>query len=80
MLSGEAASRRLAAILAADVAGYSRLMEADQEGTLARLKSLRRDLIDPKIALHKGRTVKTTGDGVLVEFGSAVEAAPIAAG
>jgi adenylate cyclase len=80
MLSGEAASRRLAAILAADVAGYSRVMEADQEGTLARLKSLRRDLIDPKVALHKGRTVKTTGDGVLVEFASAVGAAPIAAG
>ncbi len=80
MLSGEAVSRRLAAILAADVAGYSRLMETDEEGTLARLKSLRRDLIDPKIALHKGRTVKTTGDGMLVEFASAVKAVPIAAG
>ena len=79
-LSGEVASRRLAAIHAADVAGYSRLMEADEEGTLGRPKSLRRDLIDPKIALHKGRTVKTTGDGMLVEFASAVEAAPIAAG
>ena len=80
MLSGEAVSRRLAAILAADVAGYSRLVEADEEGTLARLKSLRRDLIDPKIALHKGRAVKTTGDGMLVEFASAAEAARIAAG
>ncbi len=80
VLSREAVSRRLAAILAADVAGYSRLVEADEEGTLARLKSLRRDLIDPKIALHKGRTVKTTGDGMLVEFASAVKAVPIAAG
>jgi adenylate cyclase len=73
-------TRKIAAILAADVDGYSRVMETDQEGTLARLKSLRRDLIDPKIALHKGRTVKTTGDGMLVEFASAVEAAPTAAG
>ena len=61
-------TRRLAAILAADVAGYSRLMGADEEGTLERLKGLRRDLIDPKIAEHKGRLVKTTGDGVLVEW------------
>jgi adenylate cyclase len=73
-LSEEAVSRRLAAILAADVAGYSRLMEADEEGTLARLKSLRRDLIDRKIALWKGRIVKTTGDGVLVEFASVLDA------
>jgi adenylate cyclase len=73
-------TRKIAAILAADVDGYSRVMETDQEGTLARLKSLRRDLIDPKIALHKGRTVKTTGDGMLVEFASAVAAASIAAG
>jgi TolB-like protein/class 3 adenylate cyclase len=73
-VSGEAISRRLAAILAADVAGYSRLMEADEEGTLARLKSLRRDLIDPKIALWKGRIVKTTGDGMLVEFASVLDA------
>jgi class 3 adenylate cyclase len=58
-------TRRLAAILAADVAGYSRLMEADEEGALARLKSLRRDPIDPKIALWKGRIVKTAGDGML---------------
>jgi adenylate cyclase len=74
VVSGEAISRRLAAILAADVAGYSRLMEVDEEGTLARLKSLRRDLIDPKIALWKGRIVKTTGDGMLVEFASVLDA------
>src|SRR5262252_6036167 len=67
-------TRRLAAILAADVAGYSRLMGADEEGTLERLKALRRELIDPKIAEHKGRIVKTTGDGLLVEFSSVVEA------
>jgi class 3 adenylate cyclase len=66
--------RRLAAILATDVAGYSRLMERDEAGTLARLGTLRRDLIDPKIAEHKGRIVKTTGDGLLVEFPSVVEA------
>jgi class 3 adenylate cyclase len=68
------ASRRLAAILAADVAGYSRLMAADEEGTLERLKALRRELVDPKIAEHKGRIVKTTGDGLLVEFASVVDA------
>src|SRR5437660_6245230 len=68
------AIRRLAAILAADVAGYSRLMGADEEGTLERLKALRRELIDPKIAEHHGRIVKTTGDGLLVEFGSVVDA------
>ena len=61
-------TRRLAAILAADVAGYSRLIEADEEGTLGRLKALRAEVIDPKIADHKGRIVKTTGDGLLVEF------------
>ena len=66
--------RRLAAILAADVAGYSRLIEADEEGTLRRLKSLRADLIDPKIAGHRGRIVKTTGDNLLVEFASVVDA------
>src|SRR6266436_5235006 len=66
--------RRLAAILAADVAGYSRLMGADEEGTLARLKALRADLIDPTIARHNGRIVKTTGDGLLVEFASVVDA------
>jgi TolB-like protein/class 3 adenylate cyclase/tetratricopeptide (TPR) repeat protein len=67
-------TRRLAAILAADVAGYSRLMGADEEGTLERLKALRRELLDPKIAEHKGRIVKTTGDGLLVEFASIVDA------
>ena len=66
--------RRLVAILAADVAGYSRLMGADEEGTLERLKALRRELLDPKIAEHRGRIVKTTGDGLLVEFGSVVDA------
>jgi adenylate cyclase len=67
--------RRLAAILAADVAGYSRLMGVDEEGTLTALKRHRSELIDPKIAEHRGRIVKTTGDGVLVEFASAVDAA-----
>jgi len=66
--------RRLAAILAADVAGYSQLMGDDEEGTLARLMSHRRSLVDPKIAEHHGRIVKTTGDGLLVEFPSAVDA------
>jgi adenylate cyclase len=73
-LGAERVERRLAAILAADVAGYSRLMERDEAGTLARLRTLRRDLIDPKIAEHKGRIVKTTGDGILIEFPSVVEA------
>jgi len=68
------AARKLAAILAADVAGYSRLMGADEEGTLERLKTHRRELIDPKIAEHRGRIVKTTGDGMLVEFPSVVDA------
>src|SRR5690349_9584032 len=68
------ATRRLAAILAADVAGYSRLMGADEEGTLERLKALRHELLDPKIAEHHGRIVKTTGDGLLVEFASVVDA------
>ena len=67
-------TRRLAAILAADVAGYSRLMGADEEGTLERLKALRRELVDPTIAKHKGRIVNTTGDGLLVEFASIVDA------
>jgi adenylate cyclase len=67
-------TRRLAAILAADVAGYSRLMGADEEGTLERLKALRRELFDPKITEHHGRIVKTTGDGLLVEFASVVDA------
>ncbi len=66
--------RRLTAILAADVAGYSRLMGADEEGTLAQLKAHRRALFDPKITEHRGRIVKTTGDGMLVEFASVVDA------
>ncbi len=66
--------RRLAAILAADVVGYSRLIRADEEGTIAALKALRADLIDPKIAEHNGRIVKRTGDGMPAEFGSAVDA------
>ena len=68
------AERRLAAILATDVAGYSRLMGADEEGTLANLKAMRKSLIDPKIAEYRGRIVKTTGDGALVEFASTVDA------
>jgi adenylate cyclase len=66
--------RRLAAILAADVAGYSRLIGLDEEGTIARLRALQRELIDPTVAVHRGRVVKTTGDGVLIEFGSVVDA------
>jgi adenylate cyclase len=73
-LATERVKRRLAAVLAADIAGYSRLMGRDEEGTLARLKSLRKTLVDPAIATHRGRIVKTTGDGVLVEFASAVDA------
>jgi TolB-like protein/class 3 adenylate cyclase len=73
-MSDERVERRLAAILAADVAGYSRLMGADEEGTLAALKAIRRELSDPKIAEHHGRIVKTTGDGLLVEFASVVDA------
>src|SRR5215472_246335 len=68
------ATRRLAAILAADVAGYSRLIGADESGTLQVLKAIRTELIDPTIAAHNGRLVKTTGDGLLVEFGSVVHA------
>jgi adenylate cyclase len=68
------AIRRLSAILAADVAGYSRLMGLDDEGTLERLKAHRRELVDPKIAEHHGRIVKTTGDGILLEFASVVDA------
>jgi len=71
----EQVERRLAAVLAADVAGYSRLMGADEEGTLARLKAIRKSLVDPAIAAHRGRVVKTTGDGMLVVFASAVDAA-----
>jgi TolB-like protein/tetratricopeptide (TPR) repeat protein len=73
-VSSERVERKLAAILAADVAGYSRLMGVDEAGTLAQLKTHRRELIDPKIAEHRGRVVKTTGDGILIEFPSVVEA------
>src|ERR1700722_16095443 len=73
------AVRRLAAILAADVAGYSRLMGADEEGTHARLQAHRRELVDAKIGEHSGRIVKTTGDGILAEFGSVVDAVRCAA-
>src|SRR5262245_7560186 len=74
-----AAVRRLAAILAADVAGYSRLMGADEEGTHERLKAHRRELVDPKVGEHSGRIVKTTGDGILAEFPSVVDAVHCAA-
>jgi TolB-like protein/class 3 adenylate cyclase len=74
-----ASTRRLVAILAADVAGYSRLIGSDEEGTLHRLRSSRTEVIDPKIAEHHGRLVKTTGDGLLVEFGSVVDALRCAA-
>jgi adenylate cyclase len=74
-LTSERVERRLAAVLAADIAGYSGLMGRDEEGTLANLKSLRKSLVDPCIAAHRGRIVKTTGDGMLVEFASAVDAA-----
>jgi adenylate cyclase len=68
------APRKLAAILAADVAGYSRLTGRDEEGTLERLRKLRRELINPAVAVHRGRVVKTTGDGILIEFPSVVDA------
>ena len=67
-------NRKIAAILVADVVGYSRLAGADEEGTLARLRALRSDLVDPAIAVHKGRVVKRTGDGLLAEFRSVVDA------
>src|SRR5690348_7156145 len=73
-MSGARVERRLTAILAADIAGYSRLMGRDEEGTLTCLKAHRRELFDPKIAEHRGRIVKTTGDGMLVEFASVVDA------
>jgi TolB-like protein/class 3 adenylate cyclase/tetratricopeptide (TPR) repeat protein len=73
-LATERVDRRLAAVLAADVAGYSRLMGANEEDTLARLKAVRKILVDPAITSHRGRIVKTTGDGMLVEFASAVDA------
>src|SRR5215469_17420443 len=73
-MAEERVERRLAAILCADVVEYSRLMGADEEGTLAVLKSDRRELIDPLIAQHRGRIFKTTGDGILIEFASVVDA------
>jgi len=73
-LTGERVERRLAAVLAADVEGYDRLIGADDKGTLTRLKVIRKDLVDPTIAAHRGRIVKTTGDSMLVEFTSAVDA------
>src|SRR5271154_5095328 len=69
-----AETRKLAAILAADVVGFSRLASADEDRTLARLRALRSDLIDPTIALHHGRVVKRTGDGSIIEFRSVVDA------
>lgn len=72
--------RKLAAIVAADVAGYSRLMGADEEGTLAQLKGHRRALVNPKIREHRGTIVKTTGDGMLLEFASAVDAVRLLGG
>jgi adenylate cyclase len=73
-MAEERVQRRLAAILAADVVGYSRLMRADEAGTLAQLNAIRKELLDPKIAEYGGRIVKTTGDGILIEFPSAVDA------
>src|SRR6266566_2283401 len=78
MTAEKRVERRLAAIVAADVVGYSRLMGADEIGTLRALRKHRRELIDPKIATHHGRIVKTTGDGLLAEFPSAVEAVAFA--
>jgi class 3 adenylate cyclase len=74
VVGGRIVERRLAAIVAADVAGYSRLMGMDEEGTLAQLKGHRQALVDPKIKEHRGRIVKTTGDGMLVEFASVIDA------
>src|SRR5215467_10382320 len=73
-LASERLRRRLTAVLAADVAGYSRLTGIDEEGTHVRLKEHVRILVDPKISQHRGRTVKNTGDGMLVEFGSVMDA------
>src|SRR5437867_1914649 len=73
-MAEERAQRRLAAVLAADVVGYSRLMEQDESGTMAALKARRREVLEPLVARHRGRIFKVTGDGVLVEFASAVNA------
>jgi len=76
----ERVERRLAAIFAGDVAGYSRLMGQDEAGTLARLKAHRREFVDRKFAEHKGRIVKTTGDGILIEFPSVVRSSRLRGG
>ncbi len=76
-MAEERVQRRLAAILAADVVGYSRLMGHDETGTLAALKAHRKELIEPKSAEYHGRIVKLTGDGTLMEFGSAVDAGSV---
>ncbi len=73
-MSEEGVERRLTTILAADVVGYSRLMSADEAGTLTSLKAIRRELIEPKTTQHRGRVVKLMGDGTLMEFGSVVDA------
>ena len=73
-MTGEHVERRLVAVLAADVAGYSRLMGADEEGTLAQLKAIRKTLVDPTIAAHRGRIFNTAGDSVIADFASAVDA------
>src|SRR5215467_11519567 len=73
-MAEEPNQRRLATILAADVVGYSRLMDVDEAGTLAALKTRRKEVLEPLVAKHRGRVFKTTGDGVLVEFASAVHA------
>ena len=73
-MAGERVERRLSAIYASDVVGYSRLMGADEEGTLARLNAHRREFLEPTVAQNRGRIVKRTGDGVLIEFISAVDA------
>ena len=73
-MASDQVKRKLAAILAADVAGYSRLTGIDEEGTLKRLRKLRRELINPAVSLHRGRIVKTTGDGILIKFPSVVDA------
>ena len=72
-MAEQSVTRRLAAILAANMVGYSRLMEADEAGMIARQKACRAELVDPKITEHHGRIVKTTGDGMLVEFASVVD-------
>ena len=73
-MASEREKRRLAAILAADVVGYSRLMREDETGTLAQLRTLRKELFEPKTEEYGGRVVKTMGDGILIEFASAVDA------